>query len=171
MLLAIDVYYYDEDKAKVAGVLFNDWADATPQKVVQEYCSQVANYQSGQFYKRELPCIMQLLKTIEEPLHGIIIDGYVNLGKEQKAGLGMHLYNELTKQGKNIPIIGVAKKQFIDTPPSCEIIRGKSHRPLYISAVGISLEEAKSNIKNMHGANRLPTLLKEVDRIGRLIQE
>lgn len=168
MLLAIDVYYF-QDQANVAGVLFNDWSDGQPQQVVVERCTQVAAYESGQFYKRELPCILQLLSVITEPIDYIIVDGYVTLGAEKKAGLGMHLYQALLAQSKTIPIIGVAKTQFAGTPVECEVLRGQSHQPLYVTVADIELEQAKLAIKRMHGNYRLPTLLKEVDRLCRQI--
>ncbi len=40
----------------------------------------VEEYIAGQFYRRELPCIMAILRIIEEKIHTVIIDGYVDLG-------------------------------------------------------------------------------------------
>lgn len=59
MILAIDVYYID-NRAKSVGVLFHHWTDLTSviEQVITDYQDNVEPYQSGQFYQRELPCIM-----------------------------------------------------------------------------------------------------------------
>ena len=44
----------------------------------------------GQFYKRELPCILELLKQVNPLPNYIVIDGYVYLGGDEKPGLGKH---------------------------------------------------------------------------------
>lgn len=92
------------------------------------------------------------------------MDGFVDLGRAREAGLGRHLYEML---GKKIAVIGVAKTPFRGTPPDCEILRGTSRKPLYVTAAGIEAESAKSLVQRMHGRGRLPTLLKHVDRLGR----
>ena len=79
-------------------------------------------------------------------------------------GLGMYLYEALEKK---YPIIGVAKAKFGNTPQKCEILRGESKKPLYITSVDIPLEEAKNAILKMAGEHRFPTLLKEVDSLAR----
>ncbi|WP_299948707.1 hypothetical protein [uncultured Microbulbifer sp.] len=91
----------------------------------------------------------------------IVIDGYVVLGQELKPGLGMRLYEALDKK---IPIIGVAKTAFKDSNSESEVFRGESKKPLYVTAVGIGDQIAKSYISSMHGKHRMPTLLKLVDR-------
>ena len=61
-------------------------------------------------------------------------------------------------------IVGVAKSPFKD---SCklvrEICRGRSKRPLFISAVGMNVGEAAQLVKGMSGEFRLPSLLKILD--------
>ena len=106
-----------------------------------------------------------MLEVIEHPADCIVIDGYVYLGKEKKAGLGKHLSDML--EGK-IPIIGVAKNAFADTPEYTELLRGKSRKPLFITAEGMDTEIAKQCIGNMHGRNRIPTLLKRADQLCRM---
>ena len=49
----------------------------------------------------------------------------------------------------------------------CELLRGESVKPLYITAKGMSLDEAKKVVASMHGKYRFPTLLKEVDSVAR----
>ena len=97
-------------------------------------------------------------------LEAIIVDGYVSLGQQAKPGLGMHLYNALTQA---VPVIGVAKNKFAGTPESCEVLRGRSQKPLFVTAVGMPLETAKLSVESMHGDNRIPTVLKRVDQLCR----
>ena len=93
-----------------------------------------------------------------------MIDGYVYLGKERTPGLGRYLYEALDKQ---VAVIGVAKNAFKNTPASTKLRRGKSQRPLYVTAAGIDEVDAKGYIQDMHGRDRIPTVLKRVDRLSR----
>lgn len=160
MILAIDVYY-KEQLAKVVGILFN-WKDEEPTEIFITYIKNVEEYQSGQFYKRELPCILKLLKEINiQNLECIIVDGHVYIDNDKNFGLGGYLYESLEKQ---IPIIGVAKKSFFNTANvSFPVYRGISDNPLFVSSIGIDVEIAIENIKNMYGEYRIPSLLKKLD--------
>jgi deoxyribonuclease V len=160
MLLAVDVDYRDTE-AYVSGVAFEAWDDATPKDVFHSVVDVVEAYEAGNFYLREMPCIMQLIQEHGLSPVTIIIDGYVYLGDTFNPGLGMHLYHELKAK---IPVIGVAKKAFKGTPKHTQLLRGNSATPLYITSVGIDLNEAKRSILSMHGNHRLPTLLKVADR-------
>jgi deoxyribonuclease V len=161
MQLIVDVHYKDNDYAVAAGIAFTDW---TSDRIEEKYTIKVDNiapYKPGSFFERELPCIMALINRIGTKPNVIIIDGYVNLGSEEKDGLGAHLYNALESK---IPVIGIAKNRFADTPKKYEVYRGKSKQPLFVTSKGINYNIAKEMIENMHGENRLPTLLKAVDR-------
>ena len=164
MILAVDVDYRDENLAKVAGVLFKNWSDEKPTKVEIAYLKNIKPYISGEFYKRELPCILTLLEQLEELPKLIIVDGYVFLS-QNKMGLGAYLSQSLNHK---IPIIGVAKSPFSNISTETYLFRGVSKKPLYISSIGLDLKMAKKSIKNMGGKYRIPTLLKEVDRVCRL---
>ena len=63
-------------------------------------------------------------------------------------------------------MIGVAKTDY-HTISRCKasILRGASRKPLFVTAAGIPLDQAAENIKSMHGQYRIPTLLKELDRL------
>src|SRR6185503_10081435 len=102
--------------------------------------------------------LLAVLEKIREPLETIVVDGYVRLN--DKPALGQHLFEHLSQR---IPIIGVAKTRF-HSAPAIELLRGTSQSPLYITAAGIDPDEAALCIKKMHGAHRIPTLLKRVDR-------
>ena len=160
MNLAIDVHY-KETYVKTVGVFF-DWEDETSKGIITTIINEVAEYESGQFYKRELPCILELLKQIDlEKVDCIIVDGHVYVDNDKKLGLGGHLYQSLHKK---IPIIGVAKKSFINTEEvSFPIFRGESKVPLYISSIGIDTEIAVEKVQNMYGNFRRPDVLKQLD--------
>lgn len=163
MKLALDVYYY-EDKAKTVGLLFQDWEDKEQINIVEHFSYNIADYESGSFYKRELPCILGLLESLDlSEIDTIIIDGYVYLN-EHKKGLGLHLYERLPP---HINIIGVAKKSFIDAD-AIKVLRGESNNPLYITSVGIDPAIAAECIKKMDGNYRMPTLLKLLDQETRI---
>ncbi|RZG73430.1 endonuclease V, partial [Acinetobacter sp. WCHAc060033] len=64
MIIVLDVAYA-ESFAHVAGVVFENW---TSQKAAQTYTlkvQEIAEYESGQFYKRELPCLLALLQEVK----------------------------------------------------------------------------------------------------------
>jgi deoxyribonuclease V len=159
VILAIDVDYRT-GYAISAGVAFSNWEDEFPARVFISKVTNVAPYEPGQFYKREMPCILQLLADHNLAPDFIVIDGFVVLGHDSRPGLGMHLHDALEPK---IPVIGVAKTAFKDSKAESEVLRGKSQKPLYVTAVGIAYENAKDLIRSMHGKHRIPTLLKFVD--------
>jgi exodeoxyribonuclease-5/deoxyribonuclease V len=163
MILAFDTYYYN-DLAKTVCISFDNWNNEEKFQIYNEIIESIEEYQSGEFYKRELPCILSLLDKIEtQNITTIIIDGFVYLDDNQRLGLGGHLYQQL--QGK-IPIIGVAKTNFATLEKNKrQLLRGKSIKPLYITSIGIDLDYATELIKNMKGNNRIPTLLKTLDTL------
>lgn len=163
MILAVDVYY-TEKGAKTVGIGFENWEDQNPNATFVDHSSEIAEYESGEFYKRELPCILRLLNQIDlNLLDCIVIDGYVILNDTGKLGLGGHLYETL---GRKIPIIGVAKTRFAQNERNhLEVLRGESQKPLWVTVAGIGLDEAAQKIRNMHGEYRLPTLLKHLDTL------
>jgi len=162
---AVDVHYNDNGTANVSSLEFEEWNASDYKYASTKIVENIKPYESGQFYKRELPCIISILGEFNLDLvEYIIIDGYVWLGTVDKPGLGTYLYHALNKK---IPIIGVAKSKYEHTPQDCAIYRGKSKHPLYITSISVSLEEAKNFIQKMHGDNRIPTLLKKVDQIAR----
>lgn len=167
MIFAVDVQY-EESCALAAGVLFPDWEKDEVESDRTKPIKDIAPYEPGSFYKRELPCILPLLAEVAIELEAIVVDGYVTLGPDSKPGLGMYLYEYLRRE---IPVVGVAKNRFKDTPAICEVLRGNSQNPLLVTAAGMPLTEAKQRIIRMHGENRIPTLLKRVDQLCRGILE
>ncbi len=165
MILATDIYYFD-NKAKAVIVAFERWTDEQPLQVFTCQLDNVAEYVPGEFYKRELPCILAVLKQTDlTQVEAIVVDGYVILDNNGKIGLGGHLFNALS--GK-IPVVGVAKTGFArNTRHVVEVMRGDSQRPLFVTAMGMDVSVAANHVRSMAGEFRIPTLLKEVDKISK----
>lgn len=161
MISAFDVRYADNGSAMAAAVVFKDFKDAAPVSCYRKKIDGVQPYVPGAFYKRELPCILSLLSDIREPIDTIIIDGYVFLG--DRPGLGAYLKEKIEK---SITPIGVAKSYFKGSR-GIKVFRGKSRKPLHVTASGMDPVEAAQRISSMHGKHRIPTLLKTADRLTR----
>lgn len=168
MILAFDTYYFDE-KARTVCFAFEQWTDSLPTQTHTAYTSPIAEYEPGNFYKRELPCILQVLDTLNlDDVEVIVIDGYVIIDDDGHFGLGGHLYHVLQER---IPIIGVAKTKFAsNTLYVRQFLRGKSEVPLYITAIGIDVTVAATHVHQMHGEYRMPTLLKSLDALTRIVE-
>jgi deoxyribonuclease V len=127
MIACLDVDYR-EAAAYAAGHAFHNWSDATPaaEKVIP--IVGVHPYQPGQFFRRELPCLLAVLRELP-PATVVVMEG--TCGSIASA------------------------------------LPGRSSRPLFITAAGISAQKAAEHIRSMHGLNRIPTLLKRVDSLCR----
>ncbi|MEL7115244.1 MAG: endonuclease V, partial [Pseudomonadota bacterium] len=163
-ILATDVQYDGDTRAVAAGVGFHDWQAAEPAVARTTRIASIETYAPGAFYKRELPCLMALLGTFDDPPRLVIVDGFVTLGPDAHPGLGTHLFDALDRA---VPVIGVAKNPFSGTPRETHVRRGTSRQPLYVTAIGLLLETAQAHIAGMHGPYRVPTLLRHVDRMAR----
>lgn len=166
MILAFDTYYA-EDFAKTVAVQFEEWTSETTTHVYEEIITDIEDYVSGQFYKRELPCILSLLKQIDlSTCEAIVIDGFVVLDDQGAKGLGAYLHEALDSK---LPIIGVAKNNYTKLEVlKREVYRGESQKPLYVTALGVDLDQTAEYLQHMHGDFRIPTLLKLVDSLGRV---
>lgn len=156
----IDVAYADTH-ARAACVLFNNWTDSAPAQEHTVTVQGIEPYVPGEFYRRELPCILRVLQEVQQPLDTVVIDGYVWLG--EKKGLGAHLYDALKGA---VPVIGVAKTQFATATP-LEVQRVPNVRPLYVTACGMDVATAARHVHSMHGPSRIPTLIKRADTLSR----
>jgi deoxyribonuclease V len=165
MILAFDTYYFD-NKAKTVCITFESWVNESNFKVYDEILEDIAEYTPGEFYKRELPCILSLLNKIMREVDNIeliIVDSFVYLDDDGKFGLGGHLHQAL--HGK-IPIVGVAKTNFATIENLKKpLLRGDSIKPLFVTSIGIDLEKATELIQNMQGKFRIPTILKLLDTL------
>jgi deoxyribonuclease V len=166
MIAAIDAHYR-ENFAKFVLVTFGDWTDEAPKAVYTEILTETGDYVPGEFYKRELPGILEVLKNVKlDEVNCIVIDGYVYLDENKKPGLGWHLFEKL---GRKIPVVGVAKSQFFNNEKlTAGVLRGHSKKPLFVTSAGMETGEAAARIEAMHGAFRMPDVLRELDRLTKL---
>ena len=96
----------------------------------------------------------------------IIVDGHVFIDNDKSFGLGGWVYKEY---GESIPVIGVAKTPlFKNTETVKQTFRGNSKNPLYVSSIGIDLDYSSEKIEKMKGNYRIPTILKELDRLTKI---
>ena len=164
MILATDTCY-GPTWVRTAGVLFRRWRDLKPCATeVLKQDQKATAYAPGAFYLRELPCILSLLERIATRPSTIVIDGYVHLDERGRKGLGAHLFEAL---GAAVPVVGVAKRPFAGSRHAEAVLRGRSARPLFVTAAGVPTQEAAEAIAGMSGPHRLPTLLKLADRLSR----
>jgi deoxyribonuclease V len=172
VLACVDVHY-TEGTAVAGCVLFEAWTDPQPRDELVASLGPVSPYRSGQFYQRELPPLMVVLERVSVPLDVVIVDGYVWLAGA-KPGLGARLRVSL---GEHVTVVGVAKTEWtggaaVDEDATSErraipVRRGRSARPLFVTAAGIDVGLAAKLVAQMHGAHRIPTLLKRVDALVR----
>ena len=158
MILLVDVFYIN-DLGYASGIVISDWTDNAPAYAVNTITKDIKSYEPGKFYKRELPCILNLLKELKTDMSHIVIDGYVWLDNN-KDGLGAHLYHAIKEQ---TPVIGVAKNPFSSVVNMKKVFRGSSKKPLYVTAIGEDLQKASECIRNMFGKNRIPDMIKLAD--------
>ena len=163
MLLAVDVAYSGEQGYAVA-IAFANWPAPQVAATYTATVGHVPPYVPGEFYRRELPCVLAVLAQVElAAVDCIIVDGYVTLGTDGRPGLGWHLYQAL---GGRVPVIGVAKTRFAGVGAQVvPVLRGQSGSPLYVSSIGTPLAEAAGLVQQMHGSHRFPTLLRQLDQL------
>lgn len=162
-MIGITDVQYSQSDAVVALVVISDWTAEKPLAEYSVQISDIAEYQPGEFYKRELPCLLKVLDVCQQPLQTIVVDGYVWLGVERSAGLGAHLHEAIDEAQC---VVGVAKTKFHQSK-AVEILRGDSRQPLCVTAAGTDAITAASNVVAMHGPFRIPTMLRRVDQLAR----
>jgi len=167
MMACLDVAYHALE-ANAAAVLFHSWGDGAGERVIVTRVPAPADYRPGQFYLRELPCLLALVALIGEPLEVLIVDGYVWLGEGNLPGLGAHLHAAL---GGAVAVIGVAKSPLAGATSAIPVLRRGSRRPLFVTAAGMHVLVAADHIETMHGEHRIPTLLKRADQLSRSWQD
>jgi deoxyribonuclease V len=169
MPIAVDVHYDPAGQfSRAALVAFDDWSSpvARDERTVQ--VEGVEPYVPGEFYRRELPPLLAVLSKSVTPLDVVVVDGHVWLDAQQKPGLGARLHEAL---GRSVPVIGVAKTSFHGATLAVAVRRGISTRPLYVSSLGIAIEDSVAAVHAMHGAHRVPTMLRRVDQLARGLVE
>lgn len=115
---------HDHDTCSLtAVVLFIGWTDVCASEEFGDRSSGIAaKYVSGQFFRRELPCILAAIKSRVESIETIMIDGYVWLDGNRRKGLGTVLYQTLEM---SVSVVGVARKPFAGACGT-ELYRGTS---------------------------------------------
>jgi deoxyribonuclease V len=164
VLLAVDVHY-QVHAATTACVAFAAWTDAEPVfELVLTSQTPPAEYEPGHFYKRELPHVIAAVEAARarSPIDLVVIDAYVSLDAG-RPGLGAHVHRALAGQ---VAVVGVAKTAFRGAD-ALAVARGTSASPLFVSAIGIDAARAAELVRGMHGAHRVPTLLKRTDQLAR----
>lgn len=157
---------YKGTEARAACVLAESWESDAPDSIYVQDINSVAPYEPGQFFRRELPCLLSVLRLLPALPEIIVVDGYVWLSVG-RAGLGAHLYEAL---GRRVPVVGVAKTAFVGAR-SCDIVakvlRGRSRKPLFVSAAGITLDAATQGVRRLAGKHRIPEMIRIADRLSR----
>jgi len=158
VIVAVDVDYREKE-AVAACVGFAKWTDATAafERIVR-VPGAAAAYVPGQFYLRELPCVLAALRGVDADV--VVVDGYVMLSAG-KRGLGGHLHEAIRK-----PVVGVAKNEFRGATAE-RVVRGGSKKPLFVTVAGMSAKDAAAAVRSMHGPHRIPALIARADALCR----
>lgn len=161
MFAAADVHYPPSGGARAALVMA---ADARFSAIVSEktvFVDDVAPYRPGEFYRRELPPLRAVLAGVYD-VDLLVIDGYVTLDPDGRPGLGAYANAEF-----GVPVIGVAKTEFVSAVHAVPVIRGSAKRPLYVTSAGVPPTDAANLVRSMKGEFRLPDALRRVDALAR----
>jgi deoxyribonuclease V len=160
LFLAVDVHYLDDARAQAAVVASSDrefssigWTDTA-------VASVEAAYRPGELYRRELPPLQAVIPR-SDGLALIVVDGYVDLDAAGRPGLGAHVRAEF-----GVPVIGVAKSPFRTATHAARVFRGRSARPLHVTAAGMTIADAARLVEAMAGRFRVPDVLKLADRLA-----
>ncbi len=162
----LDVHYRGES-ARAACVVAESWEAESPIATFVQDIGAVEPYQPGSFYRRELPCLLAVLRLLPSLPEVIVIDGYVWLAPGNRPGLGAHLYDALAR---GTPVIGLAKSAFAGSascPGVIPVLRGASARPLFVTAAGMEPYAAAQCVRAMAGKHRIPELAQMADRLSR----
>jgi deoxyribonuclease V len=160
--VAVDVHYPDDADAQAAMVAARDRRFSVVTRTRTAMVAAVAPYRPGEFYLRELPPLRAVIPAAQE-LALIVVDGYVDLDPDGRPGLGAHVHAEFG----GVPVVGVAKTAFGTATHAARVFRGRSSRPLYVTAAGMTIADAAALVAEMAGPFRVPDALKRVDRLAR----
>ena len=159
---AVDVGYPPSGGARAALVLSDGPRFERLTAALVTLLEDVAPYQPGQFYKRELPAVRAVLAELSELPGLLVVDGYVDLDPDGTPGLGRHVHRDLGQ-----PVIGVAKTAFRSAVHALPVRRGLSTRPLYVTAAGMDPGTAAELVRELSGPHRIPHALRAVDRLSK----
>lgn len=161
----VDVHYVDaEGWARAALVVCKgpNLAEVVLEQVT--VLTDVADYEPGALYKRELPCIRAVLAEAGvDGLQALVVDGYATLDPQGRFGLGAHAAETF-----GLPVIGVAKTPFRPATHAIRVLRGQAIRPLYVTGTGgISDAQAATLVAGMAGPYRIPSAIARADALAR----
>jgi deoxyribonuclease V len=161
LYVAVDVHYLNDSRARAAVVAADDRRFAAIACADTAVVPVEAAYRPGEFYRRELPPLQAVIPRSGR-LALIVVDGYADLDAAGRPGLGAHVHAEF-----GVPVIGVAKTPFRTATHAAQVVRGRSDRPLYVTAAGMPIADAAHLVKEMAGSFRVPDALKLADRLAR----
>ena len=161
LFVAVDVHYLDDACARAAMVAARDRRFSDVACTDTAMVSVDAPYQPGAFYRRELRPLQAVIPA-SAGLALIVVDGYVDLDAGGRPGLGAHVHTEF-----GVPVIGVAKTPFRTATHAAQVRRGRSSRPLYVTAAGLTIDDAARLVSEMAGRFRVPDALTLADRLAR----
>lgn len=162
---AVDVHYLGAESARAAAVLATDPQFYELAGTRTALVPDPAPYRPGEFFLRELPPLRAVLRDVSD-LRLIVVDGYVDLDPDRRPGLGAHVHAEF-----GVPVIGVAKTAFRPATQAAPVLRGRSARPLFVTAAGMAVAEAARLVGEMAGPFRVPDPLRRADRLARGLAE
>jgi deoxyribonuclease V len=162
---AVDVAYLGTGECRAAIVAADEpsfglvlWSATAVTAVAEAYVP-------GEFWRRELPPLRGVLHGVAG-LALIVVDGYVDLDPAGKPGLGARVHEEF-----GVAVVGVAKTLFRGASHAIPVRRGRSQRPLYVTAAGIAAEDAARLVDQMAGEYRIPDGLRLADRLARGLEQ
>jgi len=162
LILCLDAAYR-EDLAVACAVAFSAPDSLTFEALYYGVKGNVPRYQAGSLYLRELPVLLEAIEQFPGTPNLVMVDGYAWLpGK--RPGLGMHLFRALDEK---VPVIGVAKNPYRGHAACKKVFRGRSRRPLFVTACGIRASRAAEMVSQMSGKYRLPDMIRLADRRAR----
>lgn len=166
MIAILDVHYFTTS-ARAAAVLLESWDAVAPAAVLAEHLPRAEAYESGSFYRRELPGLLAVLRRSPVRPEAVVVDGYAWLPPDGRPGLGARLYDALEQAA---PVVGIAKTAFKGVE-SCAwaipVFRGASRKPLFVTAAGMAPDVAAQRVRGMAGTFRIPDAVRLADRLGR----
>jgi deoxyribonuclease V len=161
LFAAVDVQYLGATGARAALVTAADPQFSALLWSKTAMTPAAAAYRPGEFWRRELPPLRAVCESVAG-LALMVIDGYVDLSPNGRPGLGAHVHAEF-----GVPVIGVAKTFFRGAVHAAQVRRGRSARPLYVTAVGVEQQDAAFLVGKMSGLYRIPDALRLADRLAR----
>ena len=165
LFAAVDVCYLGSGRARAALAAACDPLFSSVAYSRTAMTSTAGEYRPGEFWRREL----SPLRTVLDGVAGlalVVIDGYVDLDPAGRPGLGARVHAEF-----GVPVIGVAKSFFRGAVHAAPVPRGRSARPLYVTAAGIGVPEAARMVAQMAGPYRMPDVLRLADRLARGLEQ